>query len=85
VPGVLVVPASCFADVPPVVSYDRGVMLHRTFGMTRMLWLMLVAVLVCHKESDGVRGSSPVRMTVTSRRTADLDGKLLAAARAWRQ
>jgi hypothetical protein len=36
-------------------------------------------------ESDQARGCNPVRMTVTSRRTAALDGRLLAAVRAWRQ
>ncbi len=36
-------------------------------------------------ESDQARGCSPARMTVTSRWTAASDGRLLAAARAWRQ
>ena len=36
-------------------------------------------------ESDQARGCNPARMTVTSRRTAALDGRLLAAVRAWRQ
>ncbi|MBA3473461.1 MAG: transposase domain-containing protein [Rubrobacter sp.] len=31
------------------------------------------------------RGCNPARVTVTSRRTAALDGRLLAAVRAWRQ
>jgi hypothetical protein len=31
------------------------------------------------------RGRNPARVTVTSRWTAALDGKLLAAMRAWRQ
>jgi len=31
------------------------------------------------------RGCNPVRMTVTSRRTAALDGRVLAAVRAWRE
>jgi len=30
-------------------------------------------------------GRNPARVTVTSRRTAALDGRLLAAVRAWRQ
>ena len=36
-------------------------------------------------ESDQARGRNPARVTVTSRRTAALDGRLLAAVRAWRQ
>ena len=36
-------------------------------------------------ESDQARGCNPARVTVTSRRTAALDGRLLAAVRAWRQ
>ena len=40
--------------------------------------------------SSGIRtgqrgGRNPARVTVTSRRTAALDGRLPAAARAWRQ
>jgi hypothetical protein len=37
------------------------------------------------RTSDQAWGWSPSRVTLTSRRTAALDGRLLDAARAWRQ
>jgi hypothetical protein len=36
-------------------------------------------------ESDQARARKPSRVTLTSRRTAAFDGRLLAAVRAWRQ
>lgn len=35
-------------------------------------------------QNESVRGRNPARVTVTSRRTAAVDGMLLAALRAWR-
>jgi hypothetical protein len=44
-----------------------------------------ILVLRHQVKSDQARGRKPARMTVTSRRTAALDGRVLAAARAYRQ
>jgi hypothetical protein len=43
------------------------------------------ALRLQHKERSQRGGFNPARVTVTSRRTAALDGRLLAAVRAWRQ
>ncbi len=42
--------------------------------------------LLWHRNKlDHARERTPTRVTLTSRRTAAFDGRLLAAARAWRQ